>query len=317
MEIISKFGDEKIAFVYIGKLKDGEFIEFVESLTPPLDINEKWVIILSTQVGCPFKCKFCDAGGNFKRNLNKEEIFEQINFLIKKRFPDGFVNTKKFKIQFARIGEPTLNNDILDVLSKFKEKIKSKNLLPSISTIAPLGGLKFLIKLKEIKDKFYSNGNFQLQFSIHSTDDKKRNWINNAKKLSLKEISDYGEYFFREGDKKITLNFALIEKNDLDINKIKDIFPNNKFLIKITPVNPTISARKNKIPSLWFEEKNAIFEVSEKLREIGFEVIESLGELKENEIGSNCGQYIQTFIKEPKKDDFSSYNLVKLIKNVN
>lgn len=311
MKVIKKIGDDKIASVYIAQLKDGEFIEFVESTTPPLTFDEKWVIILSTQLGCPFKCKFCDAGGNFKRNLREGEIFEQINYLIKNRFPDGFVNTKKFKIQFARIGEPTLNQEILKVLENIPKNIKSKNIIPSISTIAPLSGRDFLKKLKEIKDKFYQKGNFQMQFSIHSTNEEKRKWINGARNLNLKEISEYGEYFFNERDKKITLNFALMEEKDLDPKIIKNIFSREKFLIKITPVNPTISSTKNNIPSLWFEDFEKILKISKKLREEGFEVIESLGELKENEIGSNCGQYIQKFLKNKNLQNFSSYNLLK------
>lgn len=311
MKVISKFGDEKIATVYLAQLKRGEYIEFVESLTPPLDIKEKWVLILSTQVGCPFKCKFCDAGGNFKRNLWEEEIFQQINFLINNRFREGFVDSKKFKIQFARVGEPTLNNEILKVLEKIPEKIKYNNLIPSISTIAPLSGIKFLKKLKEIKDKYYNKGNFQIQFSIHSTREEKRRWLNSAKKLSLKEISEYGNYFLKEGDKKITLNFALTEEEDLEIQKIKDTFSKEKFLIKITPVNPTLSAKRNKIPSLWSDDYNKILEISKKLKEEGFEVIESLGEIKENEIGSNCGQYIQTFLKNKNRENLPSYKLLK------
>lgn len=276
-----------------------------------MNIKDKWVIIISTQVGCPFKCKFCDAGGNFKRNLKEEEIFKQINFLINNRFKDGFVETKKFKIQFARIGEPTLNNNVLNVLKKLKENIKCKNLIPSISTIAPLKSLNFLKILAEIKDKYYSNGNFQLQFSIHSTNEEKRNWLSQAKKLSLEEISAFGEYFFKEKDKKITLNFALMEEKDIEIRKIKKIFSKEKFLIKITPVNPTISAIENKIPSLWFENEKIIHKISENLKNEGFEVIESLGELKENEIGSNCGQYAQKFLNENIKKNINSYNLVK------
>lgn len=310
MEIIKAIGDEKVSKVYIAKLNE-EYIEFVEALTPPLNIKEKWVIIISTQVGCPFKCKFCDAGGNFKRNLNEDEIFAQIYFLINNRFKDGFVETKKFKIQFARIGEPTLNKNILKVLEKIPKKIKSKNIIPSISTIAPSNCLNFLKNLTEIKDKYYSNGNFQLQFSIHSTDEKKRNWISKAKKLSLEEISAFGEYFFKEKDKKITLNFALMAEKDIEIRKIKKIFSKEKFLIKITPVNPTISAIENKIPSLWFEDREKIKKISYKLKMEGFEVIESLGELKENEIGSNCGQYIQKFLNENFKENLNFYNLLK------
>jgi len=34
---------------------------------------------------------------------------------------------------------------------------------------------------------------------------------------------------------------------------------------------------------------------------VGYEVILSVGELEENKIGSNCGMYIQRFLKEKRK----------------
>lgn len=50
------------------------------------------------------------------------------------------MKVKKFKIQFARVGEPALNEHVLGVL---EEIAKYENLIPSISTVVPRGCEKF------------------------------------------------------------------------------------------------------------------------------------------------------------------------------
>jgi len=73
-----------------------------------------------------------------------------------------------------------------------------------------------------------------------------------------------------------------------------DHFDPQKFLIKITPLNPTYRAQENQLssyidPSRQDEEDPLV----ESLQETGYQVIVSIGELEENQIGSNCGQYIK------------------------
>ncbi|MCK5047089.1 MAG: radical SAM protein, partial [Candidatus Heimdallarchaeota archaeon] len=61
MEIVAKYGRDDLAILYIAQ-EDGKFLEFVESLQPPVPRDKKWVLILSTMYGCPVKCSMCDAG---------------------------------------------------------------------------------------------------------------------------------------------------------------------------------------------------------------------------------------------------------------
>ncbi|WP_373419041.1 radical SAM protein [Thermosipho africanus] len=210
MKILEKFGKEEIAYVYLGETSRGNLVEFVESIQPPIPRDEKWVLIVSTLNGCPVQCMMCDAGGFYKGKLTKEEILEQILYLVNTRYSKK-VPVKKFKIQFARMGEPALNNEVLEVLKELPEILDAPGLLPSISTVAPIGTDDFFEELYEIKEKFYRS-RFQLQFSIHSTDEKQRDKIIPIKKWNFEKIALYGEKFVREGDRKVTLNFALQEK---------------------------------------------------------------------------------------------------------
>ncbi|MCX7994906.1 MAG: radical SAM protein [candidate division WOR-3 bacterium] len=296
MKIIGKTGREDIAFVYIAQVRDGLFTEFVESVQPPIPREEKWVLIVSTLYGCPVRCKICDAGGTYKGKLSAEEIIEQIDFMVKNRYPDRKIPVKKFKIQFARIGEPSFNPAVLEVLDRLPRLYDAPGLMVCISTIAPEGTEKFFTEMLEIKKKYY-HGKFQLQFSIHTTDKSLRDWLTPINKWNFKQISDYGEVFYQDGDRKIALNFALAENMPVDENVLLKYFNPEKFVIKITPVNPTFTAFENKIFS-YVKNESEKYEVIERLKSAGYEVILSIGELEENKIGSNCGQYVYKYMKE-------------------
>jgi 23S rRNA (adenine2503-C2)-methyltransferase len=167
--------------------------------------------------------------------------------------------------------------------------------------MAPKGTDKFFDRLFDIKEKFYKE-RFQLQFSIHTTDNKIRDWLIPVKKWEFEKIAEYGETFHREGERKISLNFALANGMDIDPNVLLHHFSPSIFCIKLTPVNPTYWACKNKIsPKVFFDdEKN---ENVEALREVGYDVILSVGDSKENQIGSNCGQHIINYLRKKENVD--------------
>ena len=208
MRVIAKTGRDDIAVVYLAETEEGKLVEFVESLQPPLPREEKWVLTISNLHGCPVGCRFCDAGNHYQGKLSKDEIISQIDHLVKKRFPDRKVLVKKFKIQFARMGEPAFNQSVLDVLNCLPELYDAPGLVPSLSTVAPIGTDSFFQKLLEIKKKKYSR-RFQFQFSLHTTDEKLRDWLMPVKKWRFEKMTEYGDAFFEKGGRKITLNFAL------------------------------------------------------------------------------------------------------------
>ncbi len=297
MKVIATIGRDDLAVVYLGKMRDNYYVEFVESVEPTVPREKKWVLIVSSLFGCPVGCAFCDCGINYKGKLSKDEIFDQIDFLIKKRFPDGDIPVEKFKVQFARVGEPAFNPSVIEVLSELPYRYNAPGLLPCVSTIAPKGSDKFFEKLLYIRKNIYRGRDFQLQFSIHTTDKELRDKLIPVKKWDFKKISGYGEKFYEEGRRKITLNFALTKDNPVEPSILLDYFDPKKFLLKITPVNPTYKAVKNKISS--FIEpgnKRKAKGLINKLQKASYETIESIGALEENNIGSNCGQYIQTHL---------------------
>ena len=302
MKVVARTGKEDVAIVYIAKMRDKHFVEFVESIQPPVPRKDKWVLIVSSLFGCPVGCSFCDGGISYRGKLSKEEIFSQIDFPIRKRFPDGNIPVKKFKVQFARVGEPSFNPVVIDVLSELPLRYKAPGLLPCFSTIAPEGTERFFEKLLNLRKNIYAEKNFQLQFSIHTTDKAFRDKLIPVKKWSFQKISDYGNLFYQEGYRKITLNFALAHNTPFNAKTLLDYFNPDKFIIKITPINPTYTALKNKISSFVKTDNDSRIEaLIYEIRNVGYQVIKSIGILEENEIGSNCGQYIQTHLSENKE----------------
>jgi 23S rRNA (adenine2503-C2)-methyltransferase len=295
MKVIAYAGCEEIAMVYVVEYGPQKMVECVESLQPPIPRDEKWVLLVSTMFGCPVGCKMCDAGGYYQGKLSKAEILEQIDFLVHKRYPDGVIPARNFKIQFARMGEPALNPNVLEVLDELPRRYQAPGLMPSLSTIAPHGSDRFFDRLLEIKRDKYSGGRFQFQFSLHTTDEQVRETIIPVKKWDFAKIASYGERFYQPGDRKITLNFALAQEAPLDPDVLMYFFDPEHYLIKITPLNPTHHAVQSGLTSYIDVKKLPESETNEpvlSLRQAGYQVIVSIGEVEENAIGSNCGQYV-------------------------
>ena len=298
MKILGEFGREEIAKVYVASMRNDHthIVEFVESLQPPVPRDQKWVLIVSSSFGCPIKCRMCDAGGSYTGRLDAEEIIAQVDHMVRRRFPDVRVPVKKFKVQFARMGEPTLNPNVLDALNLLPERFDAPGLMACVSTIAPGGSKGFFDRMTDIKNELYANGQFQLQFSIHTTDEEKRDWLIPGRKWTFDEISRFGDEFFVRGDRKLALNFALAQGLPVEPKAIADCFDPDKFLVKLTPLNPTTRAKLNRLESaLDPMDSRCCGELIQAFNHLGFEAILSIGELEENKIGSNCGQYVSMF----------------------
>jgi len=293
---------------------EGRMIEFVEALQPPYSRDERWILMISTLYGCPIKCLICDAGGGYRGKPTAEEILQQIDHMVYRWYPDGCVPANKFKIQFARMGEPALNMAVLDVLEQLPERYNAPGLMPSISTIAPHGSDEFFDGLLEVKDRLYRGWRFQFQYSIHTTDVALRDRLIPVRKWSFGQMAAYGERFYRRDDRKITLNFALAEGMPVEPDVMLRFFDPERYLVKITPVNPTCHALQNGLSTHIDPYRPETGQaVAQSLTEVGYDVIVSIGEVEENEIGSNCGQYVLKYMESQKSlEDGYTYEVKQL-----
>ncbi|MBN2389031.1 MAG: hypothetical protein JXB85_18590 [Anaerolineales bacterium] len=298
MRVFAVTGTEDLAMVYMADMGDGRLLEFVESLQPPYSRDQRWILMVSTLFGCPVKCQICDAGGQYQGKPTAEQILAQIDYMVRRWYPDGHVPAAKFKIQFARMGEPALNPAVLDVLEALPQCYPAPGLMPSISTIAPLGSERFFERLVEIKERLYARGRFQFQFSLHTTDPTLRDRLIPVRKWDFARMAEYGRHFRKPGDRKITLNFALAAGAPANPAVLLEYFDPADYLVKITPVNPTCQAVRNGLTSYIDPDlPTSQNEVARGLAEAGYQVIVSIGEAEENQIGSNCGQYVLNAIE--------------------
>jgi 23S rRNA (adenine2503-C2)-methyltransferase len=315
MKVFAETGDSDIATVYMADFGNKRIIEFVEALQPPYTRDERWILMVSTLFGCPVGCMICDAGGHYRGKPDMQQILGQIDYMVDKWFPDRKIPCEKFKIQFARMGEPALNPAVLDVLEHLTTRYEAPGLIPSISTIAPHGSDLFFERLLDIKNLYYPNGKFQFQFSLHSTNELQRDKLIPVRKWNFSQMANFGDRFIQKGDRKVTLNFALAKNISIEGTKLLNYFDPDKYLIKITPVNPTCQAEANGLTS-YLDPKNpqGHQELTSRLNKCGYDVIVSIGEIQENQIGSNCGQYVLKYM-QTQSDISNGYTYP--IKNLN
>ncbi len=299
MRVLHKQGEDDVATAYLARFGgENKYVEFVDSLGGATSIQEKWVIIISSMFGCPVDCKFCDAGQFYGGPLSTDQMMQQVNHVVREHSPDRRITSDKFKVQFARIGEPSFNDDVLETIMKIRETYEPKTYMPCISTVAPAGREKWFDRLAELNRQVFK-GNFQLQFSIHSTDEDYRDYLIPVNKMPLEQISEYGENFFC-GGRKVALNFALNGRNPIDVQKLSTMFDKDCFAIKMTPLNPTLQAEKNDLVNVFSEEGWTEYPVVEEMKSEGFDVYLSIGDLRENQIKSNCGQVLLSYL-DPKE----------------
>jgi len=170
--------------------------------------KSRGTLCISSQVGCPLKCKFCFTGKlGFKRNLTTAEIIGQVwlaaRELSKK---NGRHNSKITNVVLMGMGEPLLNfdnvitatnlimDDLAYGLSKYRVTLSTAGITPAIE------------KLAKVSD-------IALAVSLHAPDDKLRNQLVPInKKYPLKElIRACKNYFGKKSRRKISFEYVLIK----------------------------------------------------------------------------------------------------------
>jgi 23S rRNA (adenine2503-C2)-methyltransferase len=154
---------------------------------------------------------------------------DQVEFVISKNNRDP-KDSKEFKINYTRMGEPFLNIDnVKEAIRIISEKYPNTH--HYVSTI----GIKDM-DVNWIKD------NITLQLSLHSLDEYHRDWlIPYKKKMSISELGQVRT----QSHLKTSINLTLVEESDFDIEKIKEHFDPEKFFIKLSPINPNTISDKN------------------------------------------------------------------------
>lgn len=216
-----------------------------------VDLHDKWVATVSTQKGCPCRCRFCDVPKfGYFGNATMEDLEYQVTTILADHMEVG--HTKRFNVHYARMGEPTFNYDVVRFTNLYlrdivERRLEADTVHPVVSTMLPVANSKlddFLHEWCLLKNQVY-HGEAGLQFSINSTDDEQRRTQFRAMSHNLKDIALIADRLPMPVGRKYTLNFAVTKDTILDASVLSNLFDKEKFIVKITPIHETASAIEN------------------------------------------------------------------------
>lgn len=270
----------------------------------PVDLTQKWVATISTQKGCFMNCKFCDCPKyGFYGNVNQLQMGYEILTILQS---ENVKHTKRFNVHFARMGEPTFNPQVLpfaefDLRPIVMSQIEAETIHPVVSTMLPKANTNlknFILDWCRIKNEAYK-GEAGLQFSINSTDEAQRSWQFDDRSISLKAISELADKLPMPIGRKYTLNFAVTKDTILDAKKLTELFDNNKFIVKITPIHQTKTALNSNFDvTSSYSDYNVYKAFEEPLLEQGWDVIVFVPSLEEDSDRITCGNALIAYEEE-------------------
>lgn len=236
-----------------------------------------WRISLSCQKGCPMKCKFCDCPAyGFFGNATKDDLKYQIETIINH---NGSAITNRMEVDFSRMGEPSLNPDLLpflesDLQNLIRQKVEAEIIYPTVSTMMPAKAevKDFLKDYCRIKNETYA-GDADLKISLNSTDEDLRRTMYGKASMSLEEIAAIANDLPTPKGRKYALTFALTKDSLIDARRINSLFDKSKFLIELSPIHQTFNASDNGFDITTEYTDSAVYEPFEKaFAELGWEV---------------------------------------------
>jgi 23S rRNA (adenine2503-C2)-methyltransferase len=256
---------------FLWELEDGEKIESVL-----ISDKHRLTLCISSQVGCPLKCRFCLTGKiGFKRNLHAWEIvdqFIQVSRLIKAEA------LRLTNIVFMGMGEPLLNFDnVVEALWRFKNLIEFSPRRITVST----AGI-----IPAIKELPYKAPTVKLAISLNATDEKTRSFLMPInKKYPLHALLKIlREYPLKPGQ-RITFEYVMLKEinsSEEDALRLTQILKGIPSKINLIPFNPWEGCEFKK------PEEYEILKFQEILASKGYSVF--IRKSKGKDILAACGQ---------------------------
>ena len=192
------------------ELDDKEVIEMVLIPSP-----ERMTFCLSTQVGCPVRCRFCASGAHgLVRNLRCDEILEEFYYGVQKHgsLPDNIV--------FMGIGEGLLNwknlRRALEVLTApAPEGFAMSPRRITVSTSGYIPGMQ----------EFAAWGRpFNLAVSLHAVDDVTRGrLIPDNVRYPVKDIIEACRFYSESTGRMTTIEYTLIDGINDELSMAREL----------------------------------------------------------------------------------------------
>lgn len=261
----------KDADKYLFELSDGNCIETVS-----IKRHDGITVCVSTQIGCPVGCIFCESGKNgFIRNLSPSEIVQQIIL----------VGRKVTRIVFMGMGEPLFNYDnVIQAIHILRDR-NGLNFPTDGITISTTGPLQLLKRLREEHLKI------QLTLSLHATTQTLRNRIiPGLKGCSVEEVVAATLSYSERHNRKVVIAYLLlpgVNDKQSDIHNLARWFYGKNVMLNVLEYNKTSKSSIRK-PS-----KQEIIDFKRQLEAVGLEV--AIRVSHGNNIKAACGQLANHF----------------------
>ncbi|MBI2900885.1 MAG: 23S rRNA (adenine(2503)-C(2))-methyltransferase RlmN [Planctomycetes bacterium] len=177
-------------------LEDGDVVETV--LIPEAD---RRTICISTQVGCPVRCRFCASGLNgLRRNLGAAEIAEQV--LHVKRELEPHLTS----VVVMGIGEPLLNYANLTKALRIMKASWGMGIGYNRITLSTVGVLDKIDRL--VEDGVTPN----LAISLHAPNDEiRREIVPTMAKVRVIDLIKAGRAYKEATRKNVTFEYVLLD----------------------------------------------------------------------------------------------------------
>jgi len=256
--------------------------KFIETVVIPTE--KRNTICISTQIGCPVGCSFCNTGTmGLVRNLSVAEVFEQVIL------SEQLLNIKITNVVYMGMGEPLANYDVTVESIKRLVSDTYKNMSRRKIVVSTSGLLE---KMRDLALTDYAP---KLALSLHfSSDNLRKKHIPVAKNYSLKELIDTCLYYKKETGLDITYEYLLIKNlncNRENVGELVEIFKDYLGEVKfnLIPFNE-YSGSDFQRPS-----NNEIDRFSKELRKVGFTSL--LRDSAGRDVSGACGTLGKEFLE--------------------
>jgi len=234
----SKYFDRQITYRYLFRLYDshtiesGAYLHFLGGESIPTDL----AIDISTMVGCPMACKFCESASiSYVRPLTVAEMVSQVTQLVEEH---DLSVLPKIVCSFQGIGEPSL---IPARVLEASMRLLDIDRRAAIS-IATTGACLDAFRLWRESGMPIDN----LQISHSGATVEQVRWLMPGVPAATKLLAEASLCAQSPNVQKVKFNYILIQgfnDSDEDIRRLILFFKGSPVIVRISALNPTTASR--------------------------------------------------------------------------